>query len=108
MRALRLLMLVLIRGYQLLISPFFPPSCRYIPSCSEYARQAVVRHGPLRGGWLALRRLLRCHPWADWGYDPVPDAPADQVKGSRAQNAGTAKNSAGGLGLCADCRHLDH
>jgi len=107
MRALRLVMLVLIRGYQLLVSPFFPPSCRYYPSCSEYARQAVVRHGPLRGGWLALRRLLRCHPWADWGYDPVPDPAPDRAPDSRSA-AGAVKKSAGGLGLCADCRHLDH
>ena len=107
MGALRLVMLVLIRGYQLLISPFFPPSCRYYPSCSEYARQAVVRHGPLRGGWLALRRLLRCHPWGSWGYDPVPDPVSDRTSDPVAA-AGAAKKSAGGLGLCADCRHLDH
>ncbi len=107
MGALRLAMLVLIRGYQLLVSPFFPPSCRYYPSCSEYARQAVVRHGPLRGGWLALRRLLRCHPWADWGYDPVPERAPDRAPDSKSA-AGAAKKSAGGLGLCADCRHLDH
>lgn len=61
-----------IRGYQLGISPVFGPACRYEPSCSHYASEAVVRHGALRGSWLALRRLLRCHPWAGSGYDPVP------------------------------------
>lgn len=58
--------------YQRCISPFTPPSCRFTPSCSEYARQAIVKHGPLRGTWLAIRRLLRCHPWGGSGYDPVP------------------------------------
>ena len=73
-QAAGIVLLALIRGYQLLISPLLPPSCRYMPSCSEYARQAVRRHGPLAGGWLAARRLARCHPWGGHGYDPVPDA----------------------------------
>jgi putative membrane protein insertion efficiency factor len=64
-----------IRAYQLLISPAFPPSCRYYPSCSHYAAQAVELHGPWRGSLLAARRLLRCHPWGGSGYDPVPDKP---------------------------------
>ena len=62
----------LIRFYQRRISPLFPPSCRYIPTCSEYALQAVEKYGPLRGGFLALRRLLRCNPFHKGGYDPVP------------------------------------
>lgn len=74
LQAAGILLLVLIRGYQILISPLLPPSCRYLPSCSEYARQAVRRHGPLMGAWLAVRRLARCHPWGGFGYDPVPDA----------------------------------
>lgn len=61
-----------IRFYQLCISPLFPPSCRFTPTCSEYARQALIKHGVVKGLWLALRRLLRCHPWGDHGYDPVP------------------------------------
>lgn len=64
--------LVIIKGYQYLISPVLPPACRFYPSCSEYAYQAVHRHGAWRGGILALRRLLRCHPFHPGGYDPVP------------------------------------
>lgn len=63
----------LIRAYQLLVSPVLPGACRFHPSCSEYARQAVCRLGVLRGGWLAARRIGRCHPWAEPGYDPVPE-----------------------------------
>ena len=65
----------LIRVYQYVVSPLIGPSCRFMPSCSEYAREAVVTHGPLLGTWLALRRLLRCHPWGGEGWDPVPPAP---------------------------------
>ncbi len=61
-----------IRLYQKLVSPALPPSCRFAPSCSEYARQAVEKHGVLRGLWLGLGRLLRCHPFRPGGYDPVP------------------------------------
>lgn len=64
----------LIRGYQLFISPVLPGSCRYTPSCSAYAAEAVIRHGALCGGWLALKRLARCNPFGGWGYDPVPDS----------------------------------
>jgi putative membrane protein insertion efficiency factor len=66
------LMLKLIRGYQLIISPHMPPTCRYVPSCSEYAREAIERHGALRGGWLATRRVLRCNPFSRGGHDPLP------------------------------------
>lgn len=62
----------IVRGYQLLISPLLAPSCRYLPSCSDYAIEALARHGALRGSVLALRRLCRCHPWGGSGYDPVP------------------------------------
>lgn len=62
----------LIRGYQLVLSPLIGPRCRHLPSCSEYAIEALETHGALRGGWLAARRILRCHPWGTSGYDPVP------------------------------------
>jgi hypothetical protein len=64
--------LAMIRLYQRWISPFARPACRFFPSCSEYAAQAVTRYGLFRGSWLALRRLLRCHPFHRGGYDPVP------------------------------------
>ena len=64
---------VAIRLYQYLLSPLIGPTCRYAPTCSEYALEAIDRHGAARGTWLALRRLLRCHPWGGSGYDPVPD-----------------------------------
>ncbi|HET7322266.1 MAG TPA: membrane protein insertion efficiency factor YidD [Longimicrobiaceae bacterium] len=61
-----------IRFYRKGISPLTPPSCRFTPTCSAYALEAIERYGPARGGWLALRRLLRCHPFGKGGYDPVP------------------------------------
>ncbi len=62
-----------VRAYQLLVSPLLPPSCRFLPSCSEYAAEAIKRHGALRGVGLTLHRLARCHPWGGSGYDPVPE-----------------------------------
>ena len=70
----------LIRAYQLLISPLLLPSCRYLPSCSNYAAEAIERHGALHGSWLALKRLLRCHPWGGSGYDPVPPTPCPHCR----------------------------
>lgn len=64
--------LFLIRGYRLVISPLFPPSCRYTPTCSAYTLEAVERHGAWRGLGMGMRRVTRCHPWHDGGYDPVP------------------------------------
>lgn len=61
-----------VRAYRLLISPWVGHACRYQPTCSAYALEALERHGPWRGGWLTLRRIGRCHPWGGWGYDPVP------------------------------------
>ena len=66
------LLVLPIRFYQLCISPLLGPSCRFTPTCSEYARQAILKHGPVKGLYLAIRRLLRCHPWGGSGYDPVP------------------------------------
>jgi putative membrane protein insertion efficiency factor len=65
---------LLLRGYQRYISPLTPPTCRYYPSCSQYAVIAIQRHGVVWGTWLAARRLLRCHPWAAGGVDDVPEA----------------------------------
>lgn len=72
--AVRKLVILPVRLYQLCISPLLPPSCRFVPTCSAYAIEAIARHGVLRGGWLTLRRLARCHPWGGSGYDPVPPA----------------------------------
>lgn len=73
-RAVRALVTLPILGYRYLVSPVLPMSCRYAPSCSAYAVDAVARHGVLRGGWLAVCRIARCHPWGGEGYDPVPPA----------------------------------
>lgn len=67
------LLIGLVRFYQLAISPWTPPACRFTPSCSHYAIGALREHGALRGLWLSVRRIARCHPWGGYGYDPVPD-----------------------------------
>jgi uncharacterized protein len=64
--------LLLIRFYQLAISPHLMPSCRYTPTCSQYATEAIQKYGPLKGVWLGLKRILSCHPWGGHGHDPVP------------------------------------
>lgn len=64
--------LLLIRFYRAAISPLFPPSCRYVPTCSAYAMEAIEKYGAWRGGWMAVKRILRCHPFHKGGYDPVP------------------------------------
>jgi uncharacterized protein len=74
-------LLILIRGYRAFISPLFPPSCRFHPTCSQYALQAIDRFGPWQGGWMSLRRILRCHPLHPGGYDPVP--PKSETDNSR-------------------------
>lgn len=66
------LLIGLLKGYRYAISPMLGNNCRFVPSCSEYAIDAIRRHGSSRGGWLAIRRLGRCHPWCDGGHDPVP------------------------------------
>ena len=70
--ALNMLLIGMVTFYRGAISPLFPPSCRFTPTCSQYALEALRRHGPFRGTWLTIRRLLRCHPWGGSGYDPVP------------------------------------
>jgi putative membrane protein insertion efficiency factor len=78
-------LLRLVTGYRRFISPILPPSCRFYPSCSAYALEAVQVHGALRGSWLAVRRLSRCHPFHAGGLDPVP--PAKQARGHAADGA---------------------
>lgn len=69
---MRAALLALIRFYRRRISPLFPPCCRFYPSCSQYALQAIEKYGACKGGWLALKRVLRCNPFHPGGYDPVP------------------------------------
>lgn len=72
MNPLQRLFIGLIRLYQLALSPYFGQQCRFTPTCSEYARQAILRHGALKGAWLGMKRVSRCHPWHPGGHDPVP------------------------------------
>lgn len=72
MKPVAAILVGLVRVYQWLVSPLLPPACRFYPSCSAYAAQALTRHGALRGSWLTARRLARCHPWHPGGIDPVP------------------------------------
>ena len=86
----------LIRLYQTVLSPYWPGTCRYTPTCSHYAHEAVERLGPWRGGLLALRRLLRCRPFGGSGHDPVPhseDAPATDDHGAGEARAATTRNT---------------
>lgn len=69
---LTLLFLIPVKFYQYCISPLKPPTCRYTPTCSQYAVEAIKKYGPFKGTWLTIKRLLRCHPWGGSGYDPVP------------------------------------
>ena len=69
---MKMLLVAVLKGYRYAISPLLGSNCRFVPSCSEYAIEAIQRHGSGRGGWLAMRRLGRCHPWCDGGHDPVP------------------------------------
>ena len=72
MKPVRRAMIVLIRGWQLGPRAILPPSCRFQPSCSQYAIEAIDKYGPIKGGWLAFKRIMRCHPWGGCGHDPVP------------------------------------
>ena len=91
-RALSLPLLTLIWVYRLLISPLLGAQCRHLPTCSEYTQDALRLHGPLRGGYYAVKRMARCHPWATPAFDPVPPA-ASRTAGSRAgDELNTAKD----------------
>ena len=81
----------LIKGYQWIISPILPGSCRFYPTCSSYALDALNIHGPLKGSWLGLKRIARCHPWNDGGIDPVPHAHNKDHPGAH-----------------GSCRHTEH
>lgn len=70
---LRRVLILIIRGYKRFVSPFLPPACRYLPTCSVYAIEAIERHGTAKGLWLGTKRICRCHPWGGSGYDPVPE-----------------------------------
>ncbi|SFD32631.1 hypothetical protein SAMN05660831_01424 [Thiohalospira halophila DSM 15071] len=74
---MRTILILAVRIYRYLVSPLLGPRCRFHPTCSCYAEEAVQRHGALRGGWLAIRRLGRCHPWHPGGVDPVPERETD-------------------------------
>ena len=69
---MKALLLFIVRGYKLLISPILPPSCRFSPTCSQYSLEAIEKYGALKGFWLTIKRLIRCNPWNPGGYDSVP------------------------------------
>jgi uncharacterized protein len=71
-RIVEVILIFVVRAYQFAIRPLLPGGCRFVPGCSEYAIEAIKRHGPLKGAWLGLKRILRCHPGRTGGYDPVP------------------------------------
>ncbi len=73
------------RAYKLTLSPWIGRQCRFLPTCSDYAAQALIQHGPWRGGWLAARRLCKCHPWGGQGYDPPPPPRPDPGRGAAAE-----------------------
>ena len=84
---LGLILRLLIRVYQLFISPILGSHCRYAPSCSQYAIEAIETHGPMRGCWLALKRIGRCHPWGSSGYDPVPSPTSGTHSGPESRHS---------------------
>jgi uncharacterized protein len=77
---MKFVMIWLIKGYRMFISPLFPPTCRFQPTCSMYAIDAIARFGVIKGSWLAVRRILRCHPFHPGGYDPVPEVAGSKKK----------------------------
>lgn len=87
------LLVWLLRGYQLLVSPMLGPSCRFYPTCSNYAIEALKLHGPARGSWLAARRVCRCHPWNPGGVDPVPRPGQDPTEPISSKTAPSCEHS---------------
>ncbi len=71
-RIFSLLLIIPIKTYQIIISPLLGPSCRFTPTCSQYAVEAIQKYGPVKGSWLSIKRIIKCHPWGGSGYDPVP------------------------------------
>lgn len=86
-----------IRGYQLVISPLLGSNCRYQPTCSAYAMEAIKIHGGLKGGWLAIRRIGRCHPWGGSGYDPVPNSGVSSPENGKANDKAQIDGTADGV-----------
>lgn len=82
-QTVKAVLVTLVRGYKRFLSPVFPPACRYVPTCSEYAEEAIARYGGLRGLTMALLRLLRCHPFVRGGFDPVPLPDTALTRGGR-------------------------
>ena len=99
-RLLRTLLLTLLRGYKAVLSPFFLPACRYVPTCSDYAVEAIERYGAFRGSVMATWRVLRCHPFVRGGYDPVP---WKEVVSDPDSSGTSLRRTAGGT-----CSHTSH
>lgn len=89
----RRILIAVVRFYRAAISPLLPAACRYTPSCSEYAVQALHRHGALKGTWLTIRRVARCHPFGGFGPDPVPPRPGQDEPGARDEGADGGRRS---------------
>ncbi len=92
----------LLKAYRLVISPLYGDVCRYYPSCSAYALGAIRRHGAVRGSWYASRRLLRCHPWAPGGYDPVPGTEENDQAGGESSDRPAARDTGDSLAVPAN------